>query len=104
MANRLNADLTGKVVVLDPKYLSSQYQALKWRLFRAEGGFGCSPETEGKAVFGTFLADGEEARMEGFMIQRFAVEDDMPRCPSCGQDALVECYDDCPNVAGRFAK
>lgn len=95
MANSLDAELAGKVLVLDPGYLSAEYKENpKWRLFRAEGGFGCSPTTIGKAVFGTFMADGEQTRMEGFMFSRFAVEEDMPRCPECGTDALMMCHDE----------
>lgn len=97
MANSLNAELTGKVLVLKPQYLGKDYQDPKWRVFKAEGGFGCNAYTMGNAVIGQFMADGEHARMEGFMFERFATEADMPRCPECGTDALVECYDEeCP--------
>lgn len=98
MANSLNAELEGKVLVLDPRYLSAEYRVdPKWRLFRADGGFGCHADTIGNAVFGHELADGERDRMEGFMFERFATEADMPRCPECGTDALMMCHDEeCP--------
>ena len=77
MANSLGIDLTDKVLVLKKSAMSPQYQDLRYRLFRAEGGFGCAPYTMGTAVMGTFLSDGEEARMEGYDFDRVATDDDL---------------------------
>ena len=77
MDNSLNVDLEGKVVVLKPKVLKPEYRAIKWRLFRVDGGFGASPGTMGTALIGEFLADGERARMEGFQVLRLATEKDL---------------------------
>ena len=55
-------DYTGKVLVMDPKILSEQYWAPEFQLWYAETGFGCNPESRGRAVFATALFDGEEAR------------------------------------------
>lgn len=70
--NSLNMDLHGKVVVLEKKYMRLEYQDVKSRLFRCEHGFGCSSFTDGTALVGIFLADGETARMEGYMVERLA--------------------------------
>lgn len=77
MANRLDTDLTDKVVVIDKRYLKAEFHSVKARLFQARGGFGCQPETIGNAVIGTFLSDGEEARIEGFMVERFATPEEV---------------------------
>src|SRR5262245_8607009 len=74
MANNLNADITDKYVVLRESAMSDDYKAMHWRIFHAEGGFGVKPDTMGRAVFGTFVADGEQALMEGFHIERYATD------------------------------
>ncbi len=73
MANNLNADLTGKIVVLDSRYYRGD---VRNRLFRCETGFGCSPNTRGTAIGGTFLVDGERVRVEGDEVQRFATPEE----------------------------
>ena len=55
---------TGKILVLKPEALSSEYRSAKYQLFQAYGGFGCDPNKLGTAVFGKFLVDGEEARFD----------------------------------------
>jgi hypothetical protein len=77
MANALNIDLRGKVVVLGAKYFSPDYQDLKWRLHLVTGGFGASPATSGRALFCTALADGEEARYGGNMVERLATGEEI---------------------------
>jgi hypothetical protein len=52
----------GQILVLPVSSFSKQYQEPQFQLFRANGGFGCSPETMGTAVFGHFIYDGEECR------------------------------------------
>lgn len=77
MANSLGIDLEGKTLVLKASYLKPEYREIGHRLFLARGGFGCSPDTIGNAVFGTSLCDGEEWRAEGFMFERVATDDDL---------------------------
>lgn len=74
MANSLNIDLTDKVVIFRQKYLT--VPALE-HPFRVGGGFGSKPYTIGRALFGEFLSDGERARMEGFMVERLATEEEI---------------------------
>jgi hypothetical protein len=77
MANNLDMDLTDKVVVLDAQYLKPEYHSLRSRLFKVSGGFGALPFTAGRALMGEFLCDGERCRMEGFMVERLATDEDM---------------------------
>lgn len=54
-------DYTGKIVVLDPNILKDEYKTPKDQLFFAESGFGCSPNSRGRKVFGHFLKGDEQA-------------------------------------------
>lgn len=54
-------DYKGRLLVLKPTVLKESYRTSENQLFVAEGGFGCSPNSRGRKVFGKFLIDGEEA-------------------------------------------
>ena len=91
MGNTLNTDIEGKVVVLKANIMKPEFRALKYLLFRVDGGFGAAAGTIGTALIGQFLADGERARMEGYDVERLATEDDCPACQECGAPALTMC-------------
>jgi len=74
MGNTLNVDLTDQVVIFRQSRLT--VPASK-HPFRVKGGFGASPNTMGRALFGEFLSDGEECRMEGYDVERLATEDEI---------------------------
>lgn len=82
--NSLDIDLTGKTVIFRQKYLSVPAIA---HPFLVKGGFGVSPHTSGTALFGTFLSDGEEARMEGYCVERLATDEEIAAaragCAAC---------------------
>lgn len=87
MANSLKQDLTGKLVVLKESIMQPKYREMKWRLFQVDAsnsgaGFGASPTTRGTALFGTFIEDGEKARMDGFDVERFATDEDLKEVAS----------------------
>lgn len=58
----LAGDLANKVLVLAHTRLNRRYQMPRFQLFKATGGFGCQENSLGRAVFGMFVADSEEAR------------------------------------------
>ena len=60
----LSGDITGKVVVIAHTRLNKRYQSPRFQLFKATGGFGCKEGGLGSAVFGQYLADGEDDRRE----------------------------------------
>jgi len=66
---------TNQYLVLKPEALSAEYRSAKYQLFHATGGFGCDPSKMGTAVFGTFCADGENARMERFHFMGIATDE-----------------------------
>ncbi len=77
MANSLGKDgLEGKTVILD----FAEYNKggctkdPKTRAFLCTGGFGCDNFTHGRAIFGKFLMDGEEARVDGYSLKRLATD------------------------------
>jgi hypothetical protein len=63
-------DLTGKTVILSPKYYHGDEGK---RTFICKDGFGCSPTARGTAVYGTF-SDGKEGRVERYEIKCLAGE------------------------------
>jgi hypothetical protein len=77
MANSLNIELTDKVVVLNEEIFKPEFTALKFRLFKVSGGFGASPETIGRKIFGKFLSDGEECGYSGYDVERLATEEEI---------------------------
>lgn len=55
----------GKIIVFGQWHMDTfnpPYQNPENQLFLAQGGFGCSPITMGRAVVGKFLSDGESVR------------------------------------------
>jgi hypothetical protein len=66
-------DLTGKTVLLSAKcYRGTEAE----RLFKCEGGFGCSPITMGRAVFGAWVSDGSKDRVERYEIVGYLPEEE----------------------------
>lgn len=57
-------DFVGKVMVIDPIALSDKYKSGDFQIFYATGGFGCSPTSSGRKVYGEFLVDGDESQFQ----------------------------------------
>ena len=55
-------EIAGKVIVISPRCLKEEYWSPENQLWLATGGFGCSPDKIGRAVYATCLYDGEESR------------------------------------------
>ena len=66
MANFLNQNLKGKIVILSSKYYKGIEEERK---FKCESGFGCFPFTRGTAIFGFFINDNEKSRIDGYEIE-----------------------------------
>ena len=58
----LDADITGKVVAIRQEVLSPEFRGLSHQIHLATGGFGCSPDSRGRAVYCTNLYSGEKIR------------------------------------------
>ena len=74
MANSLRMDLTGLVVIFRQEHMTVPNLE---HPFRVSGGFGAKEYTAGRALFGDFLSDGEHARMEGYMVERLATDEEI---------------------------
>ena len=55
-------DYGGKVLVLSPDALRESCWHPKDQLWLGQGGFGCSPDSRGQAVYSVCLGDGEKTR------------------------------------------
>lgn len=67
-------DLTGRMVVIRASALKPEYKDQD-RRFLCNGGYGCKPYLAGRAVFGIFQIDGEEARVDRGDIEGFAKDE-----------------------------
>lgn len=52
----------GRVLVLSSSALKERYWSQENQLWLATGGFGCNPNSSGRAVYATCLSDGEKTR------------------------------------------
>ena len=68
-------DLTGKILVLKEVQLSEEYRTVGNRLWRASGGFGCSPDATCRALFCECLSDGEKSRWYRYYFEGWISED-----------------------------
>jgi hypothetical protein len=59
-----NMDLQDKVLVLDYRHLSDEYQHPKYQLWKAKDGFGLRPFLYSKGIVATCLADEEDGRFQ----------------------------------------
>lgn len=89
MANGMNQDITGKYIILRKSAMAPAYQDMTWRVFYALGGFGCLPDTMGNGVFGWYVRDKEEARVEGYDVERFATEEEIKMAQDAPSEAEV---------------
>jgi hypothetical protein len=76
MANALNIELAGKVVILKQEAMADGYVATE-HPFRVEDGFGTHTYTSGTKCSGTWLSDGEVGSIRGYSIERLATEDEI---------------------------
>lgn len=54
-------DYEDRILVISPSSLKDEYKTPEDQLFKATGGFGCSPTAIGRTVYGFFIKDNEEA-------------------------------------------
>jgi hypothetical protein len=78
-------DITDQYVMIRKGVLSPEYDHPEWRVFHAEGGFGCKPYLMGSAVFGQIVRDGEECRIERPWIERLATPEEITAAKEANQ-------------------
>lgn len=83
----MDTDLEGKVVVIKPEKLSSEYQTIDHQLALVTGGNGSRPNARGRAVFAKNLYSGESSRWERQDIAGVLLP---ARMPSWGYEKLAK--------------
>lgn len=76
--NSHTKDYTGKLLILRIDTLDEPCKNGKYQLFVAENGFGCSPNSGGRTIFGKFLYDGESAVYERYDFLGIADQNKIP--------------------------
>ena len=74
----MDMDLKDHVVALKAEILRPEYRACSHQLVLATGGFGCSPESSGRAVYTTNLYSGEKERWDRSDILGVIAENTLP--------------------------
>jgi len=69
MANILGIELEGKTVILKQSYFRSSLVNTD-HPFVCKSGFGCSSRSRGTAIFGYFISDKEQTKIDSFEIER----------------------------------
>ncbi len=64
--NHLGTDLKNVTVILKEEYFNGSESV---RTFQCKSGSGCSPDSTGNEIRGTF-ADGEKGRVESYQIEK----------------------------------
>lgn len=70
MANSLNKNLVGSIVLVKKEYMNEENQSKEKRTFLCEGGSGCQSFTIGGKIFGTWLNSKETDCIRGGWIEK----------------------------------
>ena len=70
MSNRLNIDLHGKTVLLNKEHFKEGTDLR----FVCKNGFGCSSFTNGTSIYGTWVADGQDDKINGYDVESLLEE------------------------------
>jgi hypothetical protein len=74
----MDDNLTGKVIAIRQEILSPEYRFASHQLHLAAGGFGCYPDSRGRAVYCTDLYSGENERFAREDVLGVIAEDALP--------------------------
>lgn len=66
--NNVGIDITGKFVLVREDWFRDKTTVAE-RVVLATGGFGCSPDANGRAVFVEFVTDEGKCRVEGYDLE-----------------------------------
>ena len=87
-------DYTDKVVVINPYIFKDEYKTPEDQLFLAKSGFGCSPNSRGRKVFGQFLKDGEKTHYQRSDIVGILKDEYLPEWAREKLDELARLNED----------
>ena len=83
----MDGDITGKLIVLNPEYMSSEFRTSDYQLKICTGGFGAKENARGKTVFCTDLYTGNTGQ---FKRQWIAGVIDPDKMPAWAKDKMAE--------------
>ena len=66
MANSLNKELKGKVVLLKKENFREEIKDLR---FLCNDGFGCNPDTSGSSIYGVWVVNNNKDRVSGYDVE-----------------------------------
>lgn len=72
--NYLHQELKGKVVSVIKNHFGKEYQKDIAKGFVCEGGFGCSPNTNGESIYGRWVATNEHGKISGRDVEKLLDE------------------------------
>lgn len=103
--NSKDIDYEGKVLVLSPDCLKQSCWSQQNQLWLATAGFGCNPNSSGRAVYATCLGDGEETRWERHDFIGVLKEAHLPEWANEKLTGLQrQSADDAPSIGGMEMK
>jgi len=70
-------NIAGKYIIIKEEVLAVPYREMKYRVWKALSGFGCSPESYGRAVFCKAVVDGESTRFNRSDVERLATPEEV---------------------------
>lgn len=79
LPDTMHQDFEGKVIAIHPSALDENYLTQKDQLWLAESGFGCNPNSSGRAVYARCLSDGEKARWNRSQVLGVVEEQNLPQ-------------------------
>ena len=88
MKDSYKEDFTNKLLILRPEILNDQARKPAFQYFYAENGFGCDPNSIGRKVFGTFIADGEKSHFSRSDFIGIADKEKLPEWASKRLEAI----------------
>lgn len=88
MKDSYKEDYTNKLLILRPEILNDQARKPAFQYFYAENGFGCDPNSIGRKVFGTFIADGEKSHFSRSDFIGIADKEKLPEWASKRLEAI----------------
>lgn len=83
-------NIEGKIVVINPDSLRSEYRSQGYQLLLCEGGFGSKPNSRGTACYCTDLFRGRHSRFERYDIIGTVPEDRLPEWAKQGLSRIKQ--------------
>ena len=95
LPNSNTEDYTNRLLIMRSEALADPYKKGEFQYFYANCGFGCSPTSTGRKIFGFFVADGERAQFERGDFLGIA---DPEQCPDWVSEKIAKRFQGQQNI------